>query len=179
MRKLQKSAAAVLIVLLAAAGYGLWATNSAPVTAARPVKRSAPAASPSSAMPVIDRGTLLTAQRLARLATTPEEQSLAQSAVQIADHELDLAFSGALWQLEAHPPPLSEEASQIQERLSEAQKTLASDTEAVKELTRQLAQAADVDKPAIQDRLDLAQSRKELSALAGGEAARVSMCSAA
>jgi len=163
MRKLQKSAAAVLIVLLAAAGYGLWATNSAPVTAARPVKRSAPAASPSSAMPVIDRGTLLTAQRLARLATTPEEQSLAQSAVQIADHELDLAFSGALWQLEAHPPPLSEEASQIQERLSEAQKTLASDTEAVKELTRQLAQAADVDKPAIQDRLDLAQSRMELA----------------
>ena len=165
MRKLQRTAAAVLIVLLAAAGYGLWATNSAPVTSARPVnvKRSETAAAPSTAMPVIDRGTLLKAQRLARLATAPEEQSLAQSAVQIADHELDLAFTAALWQLEAHPPPLSPEASQIQERLSEAQKTLASDAEAVKELTRALAQAADADKPAIQDRLDLAQSRMELA----------------
>jgi small-conductance mechanosensitive channel len=163
MRTLQKTAAAVLIALLAAAGYGLWATHPAPVTSARPVKTSATAAAPSSTLPVIDRGTLLTAQRLARLATTPEEQSLAQSAVQIADHELDLAFTGALWQLEAHPPPLSAEASQIQDRLSEAQKTLASDTEAVKELTRELTQAADADKPAIQDRLELAQSRMELA----------------
>jgi small-conductance mechanosensitive channel len=164
MSKLQKTAAAVLIVLLAAAGYGLWATSSVPVTPARPVKTSATTpATPASAMPVIDQGTLLTAQRLARLANTPEEQSLAQSAVQIADHELDLAFTAALWQLEAHPPPLSAEASQIQDRLSEAQRTLASDTDAVKELTRELAQATDADKPAIQDRLDLAQSRMELA----------------
>src|SRR5215831_10606700 len=162
MSKLQKTAAAVLIALLVAAGYGLWATNSAPLA---PVRRvSAPATAPvESAVPVIDQNTLLTAQRLARLANTPEEQSLAQSAVQIADHELDLAFTAALWQLEAHPPPLSAEASQIQDRLSEAQKTLASDAEAVKELTRALAQAADADKPAIQDRLDLAQSRMELA----------------
>ena len=163
MRKLQRTAAAVLIVLLAAAGYGLWATNSAPVTSGRPVKTSANVAVAPSVMPVIDRGTLLTAQRLARLANTPDEHSLAQSAVQIADHELALAFTAALWQLEAHPPPLSPEASQIQERLSEAQKTLASDAEAVKELTGALAQAADADKPAIQDRLNLAQSRMELA----------------
>ena len=114
-------------------------------------------------MPVIDENALLTAQRLARLAVTPDEQSLAQSAVQIADHELDLAFTAALWHLEAHPPPLSVEASQIQERLSEAQKTLASETESVRQLTEELARAADPDKPAIQDRLDLAQSRMDLA----------------
>ena len=119
MRKLQKTAAAVLIALLIAAGYGLWVTTAVPPTPARPAKASPSADAPTaSAMPVIDESTLLTAQRLARLASTPEEESLAQSAVQIADHELDLAFTAALWLLEAHPPPLSAEASQIQERLS-------------------------------------------------------------
>jgi small-conductance mechanosensitive channel len=164
MSKLQKIAAAVLVVLLVAAGYGLWATHAPPVTAVQRPRVSATApASAVSAMPVIDEHTLLTAQRLARLANTPEEQSLTQSALQIADHELDLAFTAALWQLEAHPPPLSAEASQIQERLSEAQKTLASESESVKQLTRDLAAAADSDKPAIQDRLDLAQSRMDLA----------------
>ncbi|HEY1874395.1 MAG TPA: hypothetical protein VGG67_08345, partial [Steroidobacteraceae bacterium] len=164
MSKLQKTAAAVLIVLLAAAGYGLWATHAPPVTSVQHLRKSTsvPAAA-ESAMPVVDEHTLLTAQRLARLASTPEEQSLAQSAVQTADHELDLAFTAALWHLEAHPPPLSAEASQIQERLSDAQKTLASEAESVKQLTKELAQAADPDKPAIQDRLDLAQSRLELA----------------
>ena len=164
MSKPQKTAAAVLIVLLAAAGYGLWATHAPPVTSVRHLRASAATpASAASAMPVIDHNTLLTAQRLARLASTPEEESLAQSAVQIADHELDLAFTAALWLLEAHPPPLSAEASQIQERLSEAQKTLAGESESVRQLTKELAQAADSDKPAIQDRLDLAQSRMDLA----------------
>jgi small-conductance mechanosensitive channel len=164
MSKLQKTAAAVLIVLLAAAGYGLWATRAPPVTSAQHPKAStaAPAAD-EGAMPVIDENTLRTAQRLARLADRPEEQSLAQSAVRIADHELDLAFTAALWHLEAYPPPLSAEASRIQERLSDAQKALASDTESVKQLTRELGQAADPEKPAIQDRLELAQSRMDLA----------------
>jgi len=40
MSKLQKTAAAVLIVLLVAAGYGLWATNPAPLTPRPPTCRS-------------------------------------------------------------------------------------------------------------------------------------------
>ena len=163
MSKLQKIAAAVLIVLLAAAGYGLWVTNAPPVRAAPRTLAAATAQASGSTLPVIDENTLLTAQRLARLATSPEEQALARSAVQIADHELDLAFTAALVSLEAHPPPLSPEAAQIQERLTEAQKIQASDADTVRQLTRELAQAADADKPALQDRLDLAQSRLELA----------------
>jgi small-conductance mechanosensitive channel len=164
MSKLQKIAAALLIVLLLAAGYGLWVTNPAPVQTVPRAHAPASTAEPAnSALPVIDEHTLLMAQRLARLANTPEEGSLAQSAVQIADHELDLAFTAALVHLEAHPPPLSPEASQIQERLKEAQKTLAGDAESVKQLGKELSQAAEADKPAIQDRLDLAQSRMELA----------------
>src|ERR1700694_5841435 len=119
MSALQKIAAAVLVMLLAAVGYGLWTTSPASSVRAQRAAAKAPAA---SAMPVIDQNTFLTAKRLARLATTAEEQSLAQSAVQLADHELDLAFSGAIRHIEAHPPVLSPEAVQIQERLLSAQK---------------------------------------------------------
>src|ERR1700758_1114296 len=116
MSKLQKIAAAVLGALRLAAGYGLWVTKPAPMQV-RPAHGagSTPAAG-ESALPVIDQNTLLTAHRLARLANTPEEQTLARSAVEIADHELDLAFTAALVHLEAHPPPLSPEATEIQER---------------------------------------------------------------
>ena len=163
MSRLQKIAAALLGALLVAAGYGLWATRAEPVVP-KPVSAAAAATAPAASdMPVIDQHTLLTAQRLARLASTPEEQPLAQLAVQIADHELDLAFTAAVFHLEAHPPQLSAEAAQIQQRLLEAQKTLASDSDSVKQLTKQLSETAEADKPAIQDRLELAQSRMELA----------------
>src|SRR5580700_7857262 len=120
MSVLQKLAASVLVILLAAAGYALWSTS--PATTSVRAQRAAARASAASDMPVIDQDMYVTAKRLARLATTAEEQPLAQSAVQIADHELDLAFTAAIHHLEAHPPVLSPEALQIQARLQNAQK---------------------------------------------------------
>jgi len=161
MSVLQKVAAAALVALLAAVGYGLW-TTSPTATSAR-AQRAAARASAASDLPVIDQNMYVTAKHLARLATTAEEQPLAQSAVQIADHELDLAFTAAIHHLEAHPPVLSADALQIQQRLIAAQKELESDTQEVKRLTAALAQAADPDKAAFQDRLELAQSQLELA----------------
>ena len=161
MSVLQKAAPAALVVLLAAVGYALWTTS--PAASSVRARRAAAKAPAASAMPVIDQNTFLTAKRLARLATTAEELSLAQSAVQLADHELDLAFSGAIHHIEAHPPVLSPEAAQIQERLLSAQKEQDSDAQEVKRLSAALAQAADAYKPAIQDRLELAQSQLELA----------------
>ena len=161
MSLLQKLAAAVIAVLLLAAAYGVWVTNPSATAPVRHSKGKA-AVPPGSAMPVIDEDTFRTARRLARLATTAEEQPLALSAVQIADHELDLAFAGALRHVEAHPPELSPEAQQIQQRLKSSQKQLEADTEQVKRLTAALEKASDAEKPAIQDRLELAQSQMEL-----------------
>jgi small-conductance mechanosensitive channel len=121
-----------------------------------------PASSHKSAVPIIDENTYFTAQRLARFATTPDEQPLAQAAVQVADHELDLAFAAVLRYLEANPPPLSPEAREIQQRLDSLQKVLGTDSEALKRLQSQLGQASDAEKPAIQDRVDLLQSQVEL-----------------
>ncbi|HEX4388619.1 MAG TPA: mechanosensitive ion channel domain-containing protein [Steroidobacteraceae bacterium] len=157
MSALQKIVAAVLAALLLASLYGLWHTAAAPT----PVLRAADAAN-TNVVPVIDQNTLITAQRLARLADTPEEQPLAQQAVQLADHELDLAFSGALRHLEVHPPVLSDQAQQIQARLTAAQKQLATSTDQVNRLKTQLEKASEADKPGLQDQLDLAQSQLEL-----------------
>jgi small-conductance mechanosensitive channel len=161
MSMLQKIIAAVLCALLLAAGYGLWATND-PSAAPVQKKSALVVVAPASAIPVIDEHTLLVAQRLARYAATPEEQALAQSAVQVADHELDLAFAAALHHLETHPPPQSPEATRIQQHIDELQKVLAADTQDVSQLTASLAKASDADKPALQDRLDLAQSQVAL-----------------
>jgi hypothetical protein len=95
MSPLLKIFAALLLILVAVTGYGLWVTrppaSSTPVGALSTVSQSE-AAGPGS-LPSIDESTLLTAQRLARLATTPEEVPLARTAVQLADRELDLAFA--------------------------------------------------------------------------------------
>ncbi|MDE2136371.1 MAG: mechanosensitive ion channel [Gammaproteobacteria bacterium] len=164
MSPLQRIFAVLVLALLAATGYGLWATR--PPASATPLGalRAAPQAAnvPGNTLPAVDESTLVAAQRLARFATTPEEAPLAQTAVQLADHELDLAFAGALRHLEAHPPVLSPEALAIQERLTRAEQRLADDSDRVKHLTGALAKGADTAKAAIQDQLDLAQAQQQL-----------------
>ncbi|HET7756470.1 MAG TPA: mechanosensitive ion channel domain-containing protein, partial [Steroidobacteraceae bacterium] len=150
--------------LLAVTGYGLWRTNPA---ASSPVatlnsRPAAPAAGAGAALPVIDQTTYHIAKRLALHATTPEEQPLAAQAVRLADHELDLAFAGAMRHIEAHPPVLSPQALEIQKRLEKVQQQLANDTARSKRLTDELARAADSAKPALQDQLDLTNAQLEL-----------------
>ena len=165
MSLLQKIFAALLLVLLAVAGYGLWETR-APVSStpvgALSTTPQAETETAAGSLPAIDESTLLTAQRLSRLATTPEEVPLAQTAVQLADHELDLAFAGALRHLEAQPPTLSAEALAIQDRLTKAQQQLENDGARARQLTDALARAPDSGKAGIQDELDLAQAQQEL-----------------
>ena len=156
MSSLQKTTATVLTVLLAVTLYGLWRNQDPPPPPAPPE------ATRNGAVPVIDQTTLTTAQRLARRATTAEELPLAQSAVQTADHELDLAFSGALRAIEAHPPVLSPEALAIEARLEAAQKRLTADADTLNTLAQKMGQAAEADKADLQDQLDLVGSQVEL-----------------
>jgi small-conductance mechanosensitive channel len=111
---------------------------------------------------LVDQSTYSTAQRLMQAASTSEEQSFAQSALRIADHELDLAFTESLRDVEAHPPALNSEAAAIQARILKSQALLTSDQQPVNDLTAALAQAKADQKDKIQDQLDLAQSQLEL-----------------
>ena len=156
MSALQKTATAALLLLLTAAGYGLWITREPRVPA------QGPPSTANSRMPVIDEGPLRTAQRLARLANSAEEQPLAQAAVQAADHELDLAFMGALHGIQAHPPVLSPEALKIQAHVADAQQRLASDTEALEKLAQKMGKATESEKQDLQDQLDLVGSQIEI-----------------
>ncbi|HEV2228862.1 MAG TPA: mechanosensitive ion channel domain-containing protein [Steroidobacteraceae bacterium] len=163
MRPLQKILAGLLLVLLAVTGYGWWRSDQAGSTPVAALN-ARPAAQPAARgdLPVIDQTTFLIAQRLALRATTPEEQPLAQQAVELADHELDLAFAGALRHIEAHPPVLSPEALAIQDRLNNTQAQLDAETARVKRLTDALARAPDSAKAVLQDELDLAEAQQEL-----------------
>jgi small-conductance mechanosensitive channel len=166
MHALQKAAVAVLLTLLVAVLYGVWATYqpapSADLGRQGTITQRNNALSAADDALAIDEHTLLTAQRLGALASTPAELPHAQAAGQLADHELDLAFAAALRQIEAHPPVLSPAAQKIAERLQKSQSLLESDQVQVAQLTAALAQAADSQKNALQDRLDLAQSQLEL-----------------
>jgi small-conductance mechanosensitive channel len=82
--------------------------------------------------------------------------------LRIADHELDLAFTEAMRDVEAHPPALNSEAAAIQARILKSQALLTADQPRVNDLTAALAQAKADQKDKIQDQLDLAQSQLEL-----------------
>jgi small-conductance mechanosensitive channel len=151
----EKILAAALGVLLILAAFAWWKTAPATIHA-----RTAKAAITSTDL--VDQSTYTTAQRLAQLATAPEEQSLSQSALRIADHELDLAFTEALRDVEAHPPALNSDAAAILARITKSQTLLSSDQQRVTDLTAALAQAKADQKDKIQDQLDLAQSQLEL-----------------
>ena len=153
---MQKISTLVLVLLLAAAGVAWWKT--APPTAKVTKQRAAAAA----AAELVDQSTYTTAQRLARLAETPDEQAYAQSALRVADHALAFAFTTALRDVEAHPPALSPEAQKIQDRIRNSQALLDADQQRVKELTGAIAQAKESQKDTLQDELDIAQSQLEL-----------------
>jgi small-conductance mechanosensitive channel len=161
MRALQKTAATVLLASLAAAVYGIWATYQPPPPELGKQEPVAGASTVDSQI-AVDERTLRRAQRLSALASAPEELQYAQSATQLADHELDVAFAAALRQIEARPPVLSPEAQKISDRLQKSQKQMESDQAQVSQLTAGIAQAPDAQKGALQDRLDLTQSQLEL-----------------
>src|SRR5258708_17193672 len=152
----QKLSTILWLLLPAAAGIG-WG-KPAPPTAGVTKQRAAALA----AAELVDQSTYTTAQRLARLATTPDEQSYAQSALRVADHALAFAFTTALRDVEAHPPALSPDALKIQDRIRQSQGLLDSDQQRVNDLNAALAQAKQAQKDALQDELDIAQSQLDL-----------------
>src|SRR5713226_6305479 len=158
MKTPQKAAAVVLVLLLGAAVYGL-------IRTVEPLKK-APSLGKgnnhAAQAPLVDQSPLKTAQQLAHLATSPEEQPLAQEALRLADHEVDLAFAAALRDAAENPPELSPEAKEIEARLQKAQKLLQRDQALVAQLTDAEAKAIGDKKEVLGDQLDLAKAELEL-----------------
>lgn len=161
MRKLQKIAAVVLLVLVAITLYGFWRTRQ-PFFANSALRRekSEEIASAALSRALVDQSPLKTAQQLAQMVSTPEERPLAQEALRLADFEVDLAFDTALRDARLNPPALTPETKEITERLQKAQKLVKADQDRAKQLSEQLAKAPDSKKEALQ--VDLVQAQADL-----------------
>jgi small-conductance mechanosensitive channel len=154
MRPIQKIVVITLVLLLGATVYGL-------IRTAQPPGATQKTGSASAAASGVDQTPILTAQKLATMPITEEELPFAQQALQIADHEMDLAYAAAERQLEEHPAPLTAEAKQIQARLKQAEDALAADDALVARLTAEVAKATGARKDELDDQLILATAHQE------------------
>jgi small-conductance mechanosensitive channel len=158
MKNREKIIAIALIVLLGAAGFGLYRTAQ-PFASFHSRVKVPGAIRPET---LVDQTPLTTAQTLAQLPNSPTEERFAQEALRLADHEVDQAFAGALRDAAENPPVLSPEAKKIQERLTKSQAAVDGDAEQVVELTEAEAKASGSKKDKLNDELNLARSQLEL-----------------
>jgi len=157
MQTNQRAILIVLIALLVLTGAGLVVTTE---WGARTVS---PATSPTnSAQSPVDLRQFRTAQSLAMLAGTPEEQDLARDVLRKADHEVDFAFAAALYTAASQPIPSTPEIKAVLERISKSEQEDAELSADVARLTKLVAGAKENQKEALTQQLDLAKSRQEL-----------------
>ena len=159
MKTLRAALAVLLLAVLAASVYGWWRTTPASPTARRP---AAPEAQGDGQQPIVDSTALDTARRLLSLASTAEEQRLAGSAVEKADHLLDLAFAAALREATEHPPPPTPAIRAAQARLATAAQQLITDNQQVARLTEAVAKAKGDRNGPLEGELALAQAQFEV-----------------
>jgi small-conductance mechanosensitive channel len=112
---------------------------------------------------LVDEQPLVTAQRLASIAATLQEQEFAQNALRIADHEVDLAFASALRGATMHAAQLSPAARPIMAKIQDLQAQIKAEQDDVAHLKTQLAKAADAQKTGIQGDLELQGALLEVS----------------
>lgn len=101
-------------------------------------------ANPETRKTLVDLSPWQTAQNLAALAVTAEEQEFAQDAERLADHEVDQAFASALRQarLRAEHRNLTGEALALSQKIASIQDLIAQDKAQVAHLTAELSATA-------------------------------------
>src|SRR5258708_3365203 len=113
--------------------------------------RAKNAASNAAQTPLVDERPLPTARGLAPLAITPEEQRLAEEAVRIADHEVDLAFADELRQAAEQRSDQDPKNRDLYLKLQQSQAALADVQSRVEQLKAQISVAKPGEKDALQE----------------------------
>jgi small-conductance mechanosensitive channel len=150
LQKVQKIAATGLLLTMGLTAYGIFLLNPSSSVSA---KKKAAAESD-----LVDQSIFKTAQQLAELADTPEEQELAKEVLRLSDRELDLSFAYALQDAEAHPPDLSPEAREVLARLEKNQKLQQALQTQANQLKAAVGKASGTKKAELQNQLDLANA---------------------
>lgn len=158
MKPRQKTLAVILVALIGASVYGLRRTGQ---QAGQKIASKPGDGAASAQAQIVDQSPLLTAQALAKMPTSPEEQPFAQEALRLADHQMDLAYAAAVRDAEEHPPVLSAQAKEIQARLKNAEDALDADNALIARLTAEDAKATGARKDDLDDQLVLATAHRE------------------
>src|SRR6266849_4387417 len=156
MKWLQWGITLALLALVLGTGAAYYATRET----SRPRARNA--ASNAAQTPLVDERPLPTARALAALAITPEEQRLAEEAVRIADHEVDLAFADELRQAAEQRSDQDPKNRDLYLKLQQAQAALADVQSRVEQLKAQMSSAKPAEKEALQQQKDLLDAEQAL-----------------
>jgi small-conductance mechanosensitive channel len=159
MQPKQRAVFFVLIALLVLTGVGLAVTTEWGAHAVAP--SATPSTSTSQQSPV-DLSLFRRAQALSQLAATPEEQDLARDVLRRADHEVDFAFTAALYSASSQKIPSTPEIKEAQARISKGEQEDSDLTAEVARLTKLQAEAKESQKEALTQQLDVVKSRQEL-----------------
>ncbi len=104
------------------------------------------------------------ARRLSAFAITTDERELAQKAARLADHQLDLAFLGALHRAADTSAPQTPQIGQLTATVKALQANVDDQQAVVDRLKKQAANARGRRKEALQGQLELEQAKLELAA---------------
>jgi len=156
MKWLQWGITLALLALVLGTGTAYYATRET----SRP--RAKNPASNAAQTPLVDERPLPTARGLAALALTPEEQRLAEEAVRIADHEVDLAFADQLRQAAEQRSDQDPKHRDLYLKLQQAQAALADVQSRVEQLKAQISSAKPSEKDALHDREALLDAEQAL-----------------
>jgi small-conductance mechanosensitive channel len=116
----------------------------------------------SAASALVDEQPLVTAQKLAALATTPEEEEFAKNALRIADHEVDLNFAAALRNATRHPSAVPAAARPLLATLQSLEEKVKSEQKDIARQKQVIAKADDNRKPTLEENLELAEATLEV-----------------
>lgn len=157
MKNYQRLIFAGLLVLLILAAVGLLFTRSWTNGVPKLVAKQS-----SSETSLVDETPLQTAQQLAKLAVTSDEQQYAGEALRLSDHEVDMTFDYALREATRHTPPLSPDAKALQARIERRQARVDAEKANIARLTALVAKAPAARLDALQQELTLAQAQESL-----------------
>ena len=97
-----------------------------------------------------------------RYATTPEERTLVNIAIDASDNEIDLAFADAIRNAQQHPPPPTPEDKLLSSRVQSAFATVQVDKDYVHKLMVQMAHAGPSQRSGLEAQLSLLRAQLEL-----------------
>src|SRR5262249_6092314 len=120
-----------------------------------------PTSSRQRRTPIVDEKPVQTARALSPSAVTREEIRFAQQAVQLADHEVDLAFNYEMRYAKEHPAPPTPKTKDLYGRVSRTQAQVKDDQNLLDEL-KKAATAKNAKTADLQQQIAIVEAQLEL-----------------